>query len=72
MIDIFAGASEQLHMHAHYADNRHTFLNVWRVYEEILVPDFTFDLKLNHSRLLFGTLSWRPQIRNEITVSIQT
>uniref|UniRef100_A0A1B6DM97 VWFD domain-containing protein n=1 Tax=Clastoptera arizonana TaxID=38151 RepID=A0A1B6DM97_9HEMI len=72
LVNLTPDALEQLHMQAKYTDNRHVFFQIWRIYEEVFLSDVLLDAKLNHSRLLFGTLAWRPQLKQEVTVAFHS
>lgn len=65
-VNLTPDSSEQFHMEGKYLDSRHALFNIWRMYEDIYVPDISFYVKLNHSRLLTSKLTWRPKIKNDI------
>lgn len=59
-------------MYGDIPDARNAKFDIWRTYDDDLtVSDVTFYLRLNHSRLVTSTLRWRPELRADISVSLQ-
>ncbi|BES90627.1 Domain of Unknown Function (DUF1081) [Nesidiocoris tenuis] len=65
-------ASEKLLMKGWYKDHRHAILDVWRTYDDIEIFDANFFARLNHSRMLASSFTWRPDIRADISNFLQT
>uniref|UniRef100_W8B060 Vitellogenin n=1 Tax=Ceratitis capitata TaxID=7213 RepID=W8B060_CERCA len=55
-----------LHMLGYIPDSRHSYIDIWRNYEEVYIVDVTSYLNLNHSRQISGRLHWRPKIKSEL------
>lgn len=57
-------------MYGKIPDARNAVFDIWRTYEQDLtISDVAFYLRLNHSRLVTSTLKWRPDLKEDVTVS---
>nr|XP_018903254.1 PREDICTED: uncharacterized protein LOC109034507 [Bemisia tabaci] len=69
MVNLTPDESERLLMEGTMGDNRNVMLDVWRVYDDLVISDLKFYVALNHSRLLSSAIIWRPENQNEILAS---
>ncbi|XP_025989321.2 uncharacterized protein LOC105195312 [Solenopsis invicta] len=73
MVNYTPDATVSLRMHGNIPDARNAIFNIWRTYDDDLkISDVSFYLKLNHSRLVTSTLRWRPELKNDIFITVKT
>lgn len=51
-------------------DARSILFDIWREYDDIIVSDVAYYLKLNHSRLVTSRLEWRSELYSDVKVKI--
>lgn len=50
-------------------DARNAVFRIWRDYDSVLIPDVSYYLKLNHSRLITSKFIWRAELPDQLTAS---
>lgn len=50
-------------------DARNAVFRIWRNYDGVLIPDVSYYLKLNHSRLVTSKFIWRAELPDQLTAS---
>lgn len=65
-------ASQNLRMLGIIPDARSASFNLWRDYEDIRIVDIAYYLRMNHSRLITSQLVWRPEMKAEIKVGVES
>lgn len=60
--------TQSLHMNGIIPDARSALFDIWREYDQIIVSDVAYYLKLNHSRLVTSRLKWRSDLYEDVQV----
>ncbi|KAF4531743.1 hypothetical protein B566_EDAN015189 [Ephemera danica] len=60
------GSLRNLHMRGNIPDARNAIFKIWRNYDGTLIPDVSFYLRLNHSRLITSKFIWRAELPEQL------
>ncbi|CAB3385673.1 Hypothetical predicted protein [Cloeon dipterum] len=57
---------KNLYMTGRIPDARNAMMRVWRNYDGVIIPDASYYLKLNHSRLITSKFVWRAELPDQL------